>query len=156
WTNVPQYGKTDQNTFQVTLFRDGRVQFSYGTLGIGIDGVAGIAPGRYQGGYTPIDVSNAIGAVSGGAMAEGFRNQNELDLVAVARRFYATHRDDYQQLVILTSQSLVAPRTFAYEINIKNADRGTGIDVEDLAAAYGSAGRLESIVDLDAQTKYSA
>lgn len=156
WTNVPQFGKTDQNTFQVTLFRDGRVQFSYGALGVGIDGVAGIAPGRYQGGFTPIDVSNAVGAVSGGALAEGFRNQNELDLVAVARRFYASHRDDYQQLVIYTSQSLIAPRTFAYEINVRNADTGTGTEVEDLSGAFGSGGRLESIVDMDAHTKYSA
>ncbi len=156
WNKVPQFGKADQNTFQVTLFRDGRVQFSYGALGTGIDGVAGIAPGRYQGGFTPIDVSHAVAAVSGGAMAEGFRNQNELDLVAVARRFYATHGDDYQQLVIFTSQSLIGPRTFAYEINVKNADTGTGTPVEDLAAAFGSRGRLESIVDLDAHTKYSA
>ena len=156
WTSVPQFGNTDQNTFQVTLFRDGRVQFSYGALGVGIDGVAGITPGRYQGGFTPIDASNAVGAVSGGAMAEGFRNQNELDLVTVARRFYATHRDDYQQLVIFTSQSLIAPRTFAYQINVKNTDTGMGTEVEDLAAAFGSGGRLESIVDMDAHTKYFA
>ncbi|HET7293877.1 MAG TPA: hypothetical protein VFM88_15740 [Vicinamibacteria bacterium] len=156
WTNVPQWGKTDQNTFQVTLFRDGRVQFSYGELGSGIDGVAGIAPGHYQGGFTPIDASNAVGAVSGGAMAEGFRNQNELDLVAVARRFYATHGDDYQQLVVFTSQSLVGPRTFAYEINIKNSDTGTGNAVEDLSGAFGSQGRLESMVHMDVHTKYSA
>jgi hypothetical protein len=156
WTNVPQFGMTDQNTFQVTLFRDGRVQFSYGTLGVGIDGVAGITPGRHQGGFTPIDVSNAVGAVSGGALAEGFRNQNELDLVAVARRFYATHRDDYQQLVIFTSQSLIAPRTFAYQINVRNTDTGTGTDVEDLSGAFGSSGRLESIVDMDVHTKYFA
>lgn len=155
WTNVPQYDKTDQNTFQVTLFRDGRVQFSYAALGVGIEGVAGIAPGRYQGGFTPIDVSNAVGAVSGGAMAEGFRNQSELDLVAVARRFYATHRDDYQQLVVFTSQTLIERRTFAYEINIKNTDAGTGTPQDDLSAAFGSKGRLESMVDLDVHTKYS-
>lgn len=154
WTNVPQYGKADQNTFQLALFRDGRIQFSYGTLGTGIEGVAGIAPGRYQGGYTPLDVASAAGAISGGALAEGFRSQNELDLVAAARRFYATHRDDYQQLVFFTSQTLIGPRTFAYEINIRNTDQGTGTDVEDLSSAYGSRGRLESIVHMDVHTKY--
>jgi len=154
WTNVPQFGRTDQNSFQVTLFRDGRIQFSYGTLGTGIDGVAGIAPGRYEGGYTPLDIANAAGAISGGALAEGFRLQNELDLVSVARRFYASHGDDFQQLVIYTSQTLIAPRTFAFEINVKNTDQGTGATVEDLSAAYGSRGRLESIVHMDVHTKY--
>jgi len=154
WTNVPQYGKSDQNTFQVTLFRDGRIQFAYAALGTGIDGVAGIAPGRYQGGYTPLDIANAAGATSGGALAEGFRAQNELDLVAAARRFYATRPDDYQQLVFFTSQTLIAPRTFAYQINIRNADQGTGTPVEDLSPSYGSGGRLESIVHMDVHTKY--
>jgi hypothetical protein len=154
WTNVPQYGKNDQNSFQTTLFRDGRIQFAYGALGTGIEGVAGIAPGRYQGGYTPVDLTNAAGAVSGGALAEGFRAQNELDLVAAARRFYATHPDDYQQLIFFTSQTLIGPRTFAFEINIKNTDQGTGNPVEDVSAAYGSAGRLESIVHMDVHTKY--
>ncbi len=154
WTNVPQFGKADQNTFQVILFRDGRIQFAYGSLGIGIEGVAGIAPGHYLGGYTPLDIANAAGATSGGALAEGFRNQNELDLVAVARRFYGTHRDDYQQLVVFTSQTLIAPRTFAFEINVKNTDQGTGTDVEDLSGAFGSGGRLESIVHMDVHTKY--
>jgi hypothetical protein len=154
WTDVPQYGKTDRNSFQLTLFRDGRIQLSYGTLGAGIEGVAGIAPGRYQGGYTPLDVANAAGAISGGALAEGFRLQNELDLVSVARRFYATHRDDFQQLIVFTSQTLIAPRTFAFELNVRNTDQGTGTAVEDLSAAYGSRGRLESIVHMDVHTKY--
>lgn len=155
WTNVPQFGESDQNTFQVALFRDGRIQFSYAALGTGIEGVAGIAPGQNRGGFTPVDLANAAGAVSGGALAEGFRDQNELDLVAAARRFYATHRDDYQQLVFFTSQTLIGPRTFAFEINVKNTDQGTGTAVEDLSSAYGSAGRLESVVHMDVHTKYS-
>jgi hypothetical protein len=48
----------------------------------------------------------------------------------------------------------MAPRTFAFEINIKNTDQGTGTDVEDLSSAYGSRGRLESIVHMDVHTKY--
>jgi hypothetical protein len=156
WSNVPQFGGSDQNTFQVVLSSDGRIQFSYGALGTGIEGVAGIAPGHFQGGFTPLDVANAQGATSGGALAEGFRNQNELDLVAVAHRFYASHRDDYQQLVIFTSQTLIGPRTFAFEINVKNTDQGTGTDVEDLSGAYGSAGRLESVVHMDVHNKYFA
>jgi len=98
---------------------------------------------------------SAVAAVSSGAIAESFRLDNQLDLVAAARKFYRSHGDDYQQILFFTSQSLISRGTFAYENNIRNTDAGTGVDIEDASAQYGSAGRLESAVMMDAVSKYS-
>jgi hypothetical protein len=157
WRAVPQFDHTDRNTFQVTLWADGRVDFVYDQeVTSGIDeGVTGVAPGAGQGGLTAVDFS-AAGGVSGGAgaLAESFRAENGLDTVAVARKFYASHGDDYQQLVIFTSRRLVSSNTFAYEQTVRNADAGIGAGVQDRSAEYGSRGRLESFITMDAISKY--
>ena len=70
--------------------------------------MVGVAPGAAQGGLTAGGLLHCGRGVGGaGALAESFRRQDGLDTVAVARKFYATHGDDYQQLVVYTSRSLV-------------------------------------------------
>jgi hypothetical protein len=156
WNSVPQFGRSDRNTFQMTLWADGRIDFLYDqALSFDVEGVVGIAPGAARGGLTAVDFS-AAAAVSGGAgsLAESFRAQTGLDTVAVARKFYATHPDEYQQLIVYTSQTLVGSNTFAYELSLKNADAGIGAAIEDSSADFGSGGRLESFVMMDALAKY--
>jgi len=157
WRAVPLYGRLDRNTFQVVLWADGRLDFTYDqALSAAIEeGVVGVAPGGAEGGLTPVDFSTAA-AVSGagGALAESFRSQNDIDAVAVARKFYATHGDEYSQLVVYTSQTLVPSGTFAYSLLVKNADAGIGRDRQDRSADFGSTGRLESFVLMDSITKY--
>lgn len=157
WTDVPQFDKADKNTFQVTLFRDGRVAFAWATgLATLLDeGVVGIAPGQNKDGLTGVDLSAAAGAVGGGAIAESFRSTDELDLVAAARKFYRSHADVYDQVLFFTSRTLISRGVFAFENNIKNVDAGTGVAIDDLSAQFGSAGRLESVVMMDALSKYS-
>jgi hypothetical protein len=157
WRAVPLYGGLDRNTFQVVLWADGRLDFTYDqALSAAIEeGVVGVAPGGAEGGLTPVDFSTAA-AVSGagGALAESFRSQNDVDAVAVARKFYATHADEYSQLVVYTSQTLVPSGTFAYSLLVKNADAGIGRDRQDRSADFGSTGRLESFILMDSITKY--
>lgn len=156
WSGVPQYDRTDKNTFQVVLWADGRVDFVYATdVSAAIaEGAVGIAPGGGQGGLVTLDFATTGGASGPAALAEGFRDADGLDTVAVARKFYATHPDDYQQLVIYTSRSLIESGTFSYELTVKNGDAGIGAAVQDLSANFGSAGRLESVVDMDVISKY--
>jgi hypothetical protein len=157
WRTVPQFEKSDRSTFQVTLWADGRVDFVYdAALSTTIEeAVVGIAPGGGRDGLTAVDLSSANG-VTGvkGALAESFRTDDDLDLVAVARRFYETHGDDYQQLVVYTSRTLVSGGVVAFETLVKNTDRGIGEDDTDLTREYGSAGRLESFVMMDSLSKY--
>ncbi|HUG55286.1 MAG TPA: hypothetical protein VMR21_16890 [Vicinamibacteria bacterium] len=156
WRAVPQFDQTDRNTFQLTLWADGRVDFVYDQeVSASIEeGATGIAPGRAEGGLVGVDFSTAAAVSGGGALAESFRNRDGLDTVAVARKFYATHGDDYQQLVVFTSRRLVPAGTFAFEETVRNADDGIGAGAPDRSAEYGSAGRLESFVLMDFIGKY--
>jgi hypothetical protein len=156
WSGVPQFGRFDRNSFQATLWSDGRIDLAYDqALSSDIEGVVGVAPGGARGGLTPVDFST-VAAVSGGAgaIAESFRRDSGLDTVAVAKKFYATHPDDYQQLVVYTSRSLVSGNAFSYEQSVKNADTGVGLEAEDRSADFGSGGRLESFVMMDDLNKY--
>jgi len=156
WTSVPQWDENDKNTFQVWLYADGRIDFVYGTeLNANInEGAVGIAPGAEQNGLTALDLSAAAGQAGSGALAEGFRASDTLDVVAVARRFYADHPDDYRQLIIFTNRRLMETGVFAYEQTVSNAIQGIGDASFDLSAAYGSGGRLESVADMDDIGKY--
>src|SRR4029077_17361271 len=143
WHAVPQFDQADANTFQVTLWADGRVDFVYGpdvSAGI-VEGAVGIAPGAAQGGLTAVDFATAAAVTGTGALAESFRDRDGLDTVAVARKFYATHPDDYRQLVVYTSRRLVPAGTFSFEQTVHNTDAGIGDGQADQSAVYGSAGR---------------
>jgi len=154
WRDVPQFDETDKNTFQVTLWSDGRIDFVYGAVTRAIEeGAVGVAPGG-GGAFSAVDFSSAAAITGAGALVEGFRGEDALDTVAVARKFYLTHGDDYQQLVIYTSRRLTAANTFSFEQTVKNADQGIGAPVVDLAREFGSAGRLESFITMDQIGKY--
>jgi hypothetical protein len=156
WRAVPQFDQSDKNTFQVTLWADGRVDFVYDAeLSAAIEEAAtGIAPGNGQGGLTAVDFAHAAAVTGTGALAESFRDRDALDTVAVARKFYATHGDDYQQLVVYTSRRLVPAGVFSFEETVHNTDAGIGADQDDLSQTFGSRGRLESFVLMDTIGKY--
>jgi hypothetical protein len=156
WDAVPQWGKSDRNSLQVTLSPDGRVEFAYGTdLASGLDeGVVGLGPGREQGGLTAVDFSQAAGVVGGGTLAESFRDSDALDTLGLARRFYSAFPDEYQQLVVYSTRRLTARNTFAYEQTVKNEASGVGLQSFDSSSDYGSRGRLESFVYMDDLEKH--
>ena len=91
------------------------------------DAIVGLSPGR-TGEFAPVDLS-ASGPTGGGggAVGERFAEQAQLDTVAVARKFYQTHPDNYDQLVIWTDAPLIDD-AFAYETTVANEVRGIGLD----------------------------
>lgn len=157
WTDVAQFGLRDKNTFEVTLYPDGRIEFAYGAgLTRGIDlGVVGIAPGGNQGPFTALDLSTAAGA-TGTVLAESFSSRDgETDDVAVARKFFQTHADDYDQLVVFFNRSFQrSGGYFAYFEHVKQTDGGIGLPLVDFASSFGSNGRLEGFVNMDWALKY--
>src|SRR5262249_30792258 len=72
-------------------------------------------------------------------------------------RFYAGHPDAFQQVIVYTTRPLnPLPGTLAFEINVKNAVSGIGLDLSDDSAGWGSAGALESVVYMDSIDQYLA
>jgi hypothetical protein len=116
----------------------------------------GLSPGR-TGQFSTVDLSAVSGSAGPAtAIGERFSKDPDIDLVAVARKFYQTHPDTFDQLAIWTDTRVVSGTTFAYETTIANEIRGIGSTVFDSSRDFGSAGRLRSLVLMDALTKYPA
>ena len=152
WCNVRGFDSARVVTVQATLLPSGVVEMVYGGVTLG-DAIVGLSPGR-TGVFTTVNLSDA-GPIDGGteAVGERFAQQPQVDLVAVTRKFYSSHDDNYDQLVLWTDTSLVTD-AFAYETTVKNEVTGLGIDTYDLAGDFGSAGRLRSLVVMDWIGKY--
>ena len=95
WVNVPeweQYGLGPPQTFQVRLYADGSIQFSYSGVSP-TSAVVGIAPGSNQPGTTLVSFHDDASAEYSAAVAETFGSPPEVDIVTVAQKFYETHED---------------------------------------------------------------
>jgi hypothetical protein len=161
WTEVPQFDKTDKNTFELTLFPDGRISFSYDAANLTTlleEGAVGIAAGGSAEGLVTADMSNVAGQAFTRSIGESFRLESGIDLTAVARAFYTRFGDDYQQLIVYTNRGYI-PRSqgaFAFESRVRNSITGIGGSSRfDNGADYGSPRTLESVVMMDSFGKYS-
>ena len=153
WCTVRGFDSTRTVTVQTTLLPNGTIEMIYGaTVNLG-DAIVGLSPGR-TGTFTTVNLSDA-GPTRGGtaAVGERFAENGQLDLVALSTKFYQTHPDNYDQLVLWTDAPVVTD-AFAFETTVKNEIRGIGVDTYDTAADFGSAGRLRSLVVMDWLGKY--
>ena len=117
------------------------------------EAIVGLSPGR-TGEFVPVDLSaNGPTGGGGGAVGERFAEQAQLDTVEVARKFYQSHPDNYDQLVIWTDATVVDD-AFAYEVTVANEMRGIGLSQFDASRDFGSAGRLRSYAVMDWIGKY--
>jgi hypothetical protein len=153
WCNVRGFDTTRNVTVQATLLPDGTIEMIYGaTVTVG-DAIVGLSPGR-TGIFQTVNLSDG-GPTNGGigAVGERFAQDAQLDVVALTKKFYSSHPDNYDQLVLWTDAPVVTD-AFAYETTVKNEIRGIGVDTYDLSPDFGSGGRLRSVVVMDWLGKY--
>jgi uncharacterized protein (TIGR03437 family) len=163
WTGVPDFagaGTGPRETFQIVLFPDGKVTFAYNGIN-GREAVVGISAGSLNEAPPAVDLSGTNGGVViQGAIAEVFSTTNDLDTAAVAKRFYQTHDDAYQYLVIFTNFNFDMDGAFAFELNISNQVTGIGrignSRTFDFSNQFGSNGRLESLLNMGNLARYPA
>ena len=126
WCAVPEFDReTNAVTVQVSLLPDGSVEMTFDPEIRTRGAVVGLSPGSTST-LEAVDLSDT-GPTSGGAAAVGerFSMDHELDVVAVAVKFAASHPDTYDQIVIWANRGVVF-NAFAYQITIANAIRGIG------------------------------
>ena len=153
WCNVRAFEPRRLSARRPCSLPDGSVEYHYAS-NIGIrDAVVGIAPG-HTGQFQPVDLSTTGQVSSSVAIGERFSAQSDVDLVALAKHFYQTHPDNYDQLMIFTDTSVVSGNTFSYESTVANEIRGIGVDIYNSSADFGSAGRLRSVVMMDTLSKF--
>jgi hypothetical protein len=151
WCNVRGFDSTRVATVQATMLPDGSVEIKEdASTNLG-DAIVGLSPGHTDT-FTTVNLSDGSGS-SSGAIGERFAASTSLDSVAVAKRFYATHPDNYDQILLWTDQTLITD-AFAYEVTVANEIKGVGQDIYDLSSGFGSAGRLRSLVVMDWLGKY--
>ena len=153
WCNVRGFDLDDTVTVQSTLLPTGVVEVRFLNVTLN-DAVVGLSPGATTK-FTTSDLSGAAGGSGPAtAMGERFAEEADLDLVEVARKFYRSHSDLFDQLVIWTDTRVVSGNTFAFETTVSNDIRGLNIGIFNFSDDYGSSGRLDSIMLMDALTKY--
>jgi hypothetical protein len=157
WCNVPEFGSSANTVnVQMRIGADGTIDFIYAATVNATAAVVGVSPGS-TGIFTPVDVSAASTTpISGGSggVGERFAAQQELDFVALAKSFYRTHADDFDQLVVFTNARTTERGVFSFEFTVHNEVTGIGVDIFDSSRDFGSAGRLRSIVNMDALFKF--
>jgi hypothetical protein len=157
WCDVPEFGSLrNRVNVQLRLGADGTIDFVYGAIVAPSDAVVGVSPGE-TGIFSPIDVSTvSASAISGGsgAIGERFSSSQELDFVGLTRKFYESHGDDFDQLVLYTNTKTTRVGTFAFEFTVANEVSGIGVDIYDSSRDFGSRGRLRSLVDMDTLQRF--
>ena len=160
WCGVRVFGSTRLVTMQTSLLPDGTVEMKYADTPpfTATDGIAAVSPG-HTGTFLPVDLSTATStplAGGSGAVGERFALRPDLDLVSLARKFYRTHSDAYDQLVIWTDTPLTF-NAFSFEVTVANEIAGIGLDRYDSSSEFGSTGRrLRSLVQMDDIAKFPA
>jgi hypothetical protein len=149
---VPDFDGTGKVTAQAALLRDGTVELKFADATLK-DAIVGLSPGTTTE-FVAADLTAGGQASGRQALAERFSASADLDLQGAARQFYASHPDDYDQIVFWTNQRVTSGGTFAFEITVQNAIRGLGIQRFNESASFGSAGRLSSVMMMDTITKY--
>ena len=152
WCAVPGFDLAETVTAQVVVQSSGAIEFRFGTTDLG-NGIVALSPGA-AGSFTPVNLNRAEPASGDpGAIGERFSRMQSLDLVAASRRFYETHADTFDQLVFWTDSPVIED-AFAFETTVQNAITGIGQEVFDAAPILGSAGVLQSVVNMDRVSKY--
>ena len=157
WVAVPRYQSLapgPPQTFQVKLFANGRIEFSYDTV-VTTDGIAGIAPGRLQGSVTLVNFTDASAADFTGPVVERFSSVQGIDMTLAAQRFYATHEDAYDYLAVYNNLNIDADAgAVAYALTYRNLVTGINQEVIDLAGESGSPRRLQTLMNFGQLSQY--
>ncbi|MBZ5586453.1 MAG: hypothetical protein LAQ30_30555, partial [Acidobacteriia bacterium] len=160
WVGVPEYAENGQGapqTFQVRLYPDGRIEFSYSGVTVRISSaVVGIAPGGLKSPTTMVHYADPPAEPYSGAVAEWFAGGQTIDVVAAAQKFYQSHDDAYDYVVIYNAMGIAAmgDGVIAYEDTVRSRGTGYGAGPLDKGTQYGSASRLQSLINMGPLSQY--
>ena len=155
WNHVPLFGTSGTQTFQVRLFPDGSIEFAYNGTSVA-SAVVGIAPGSLTGSTQILDLTAANGSVFTAGVVERFTGTDAVDIATTAQKFYATHDDAYDYLVIYNSEGIDAKSgAIAYEVTVRNDRSGYGDEQIDTGAQYGSPRRLQAVMNMGPLSQYA-
>jgi len=153
WWEVPEFDAVNRNTFQVTLYANGRVTFAYANLDAE-EGIVGVSPG----GSDLLDLLDLSTELPLGrrdnAVAERFGLSVQIDDLGVASTFLTHFRDDYDILLVWADFDVDLGNAFAYSFTLRNEVRGIGRDIYDATEVIGGAERFQTFVQMGDLSRY--
>ncbi|HYM13601.1 MAG TPA: Ig-like domain-containing protein [Bryobacterales bacterium] len=171
WQSVPTFASTpgptiSKETFQAALYPDGRIEFNYNGIDLTTEQDAisvGIAPGGALLNCQVVTADYSVGSTKtfAGAVVEEFFTAPQFDDLEIPLKFYKNHEDAYDVLVVFDSVSRPEVNACAFNQPIKNWVHGLGTILQtigisefDASTAFGSAGRLQSLVYMGPLSRY--
>ncbi len=159
WHAVPLFTEGpvgDPQTFQVTIHRDGGIEFRYGALTL-LDAVVGLFSGEALSGVAAVDWSSVESELfdADSILAEVFVSDPEIDEFAVVHSFYRNHEDAYDTVIVFNDLDMDASDfSLAHAYTVRNEIRGIGEFIYDSGRVFGSPRRLSSFVNMGALSGY--
>lgn len=169
WNAVPQFGAPwTSHTFQLALFPSGAIQLTYGNISppsthpIVGGFLVGISPGSSA---SVLTTTLDLHTGSGGSLSSfpdleplvqvfGGMPNPLVHIPAVARRFYGTHDDSFDQLVMFANFSNALGNALAFAQPIRVSMTGTGQPLFNGSSFFGSSGRLHSMLNMNRLSVY--
>lgn len=157
WAGVPEYqdaGVGAKQTFQVRLYPDGRIEFSWSDV-TSLGAVVGIAPGSLKGSTSLVSFTAGSGSEFSSTVAERFGDTEEVDVILAGQKFYEQHEDAYDYIVIFNNRNIpAAAGAVAWEITVRNNRTGYGDELVNVGAQLGSPRRLQGVMNMGPLNQY--
>ncbi len=161
WHAVPLFTEGPigaRQTFQVTIHRDGGIEFRYGTVTL-LDAVVGLFNGQATSDSVAVDWSSVESELfdSTSILAEVFESDSAIDEFEVVRSFYRTHEDAYDAVIVFNDLDMNASdAALAHAYTVRNEVRGIGELIYDYGPLFDSPRRLSLFVNMGALSDYPA
>jgi hypothetical protein len=147
WVSVRQALFDGSSTFQVSLFDDGRICFTYKKVKVRA-ALVGLSGGNSSDEPVLVDLSRPPTDPISHPFCELFAKEPRLDLPAIGRAFFAAHGDLFDTVYIWTTFPYDNGTGYAHFFNVRNTIQGVGLPIFDRGRAYGSSQRLSSVVSM--------
>ena len=159
WVNVPEwsdFGSGPQVTMQIRLYPDGRIEISWPSVAA-TTSVVGITPGNLKGSTELVSFLTGSTTEFSGTVAEAFSGSAMVDVYRAVQRFYESHDDAYDYLVIYNGMNL--PTSDGNAIAVTSIARntrvsGTGDVPFNVGEIFGSPRRLQAVMNMGATSQY--
>ncbi len=151
WRQVPEFqeiGIGALQTAQARLYPDGRIEFAW-PLTVPTSAVVGISPGNLENSSSLVNFTEPSGISFAGAVAERFGSQDELDFFAIGQKFYETHDDAYDYLIIFNGLDMKDGQYSLASTRVaRNNFTGNGDFPANYGWEFGSKSRLQAVVHM--------
>jgi len=165
WSGVPLFGTGTTATFQVVLFNTGVIRMNYQSVtttpsGGYLTGISSGSSSRFL--TTTIDFSQGGSSVSSSPNSEplaqvfGSSSGPLVHISAVARRFFNTHSDAFDQFVMFANFTHAMGNAFAFELTTRQTVTGINLSLRDISSFFGSLGQLQSFLNMNRLQLYPA